>query len=115
MTLITMDENSSSQRAQLQMRRLPASLVNAFMLNLALLLTLLLLLLKKLFPEIALSGQTLSETGQTLSETGQTLSETGQTLSETGQTLSVTGQKEVRRQGGFEAQQGDLVLELAKV
>ena len=103
-----MDENSSSQRAQLQMRRLPASLVNVFMLNLALLLTLLLLLLKKLFPEIALTGQTLSVSEQTLSETGQTLSETGQTL-------SVTGQKEVRRQGGFEAQQGDLVLELAKV
>ena len=96
-----MDENSSSQRAQLQMRRLPASLVNVFMLNLALLLTLLLLLLKKLFPEIALTGQTLSVSEQTLSETGQT--------------LSVTGQKEVRRQGGFEAQQGDLVLELAKV
>ena len=76
------------------MRRLPASLVNVFMLNLALLLTLLLLLLKKLFPEIALSGQTLSETGQTLSETGQT---------------------EVRRPGGFEDQRGDLVLELAKV
>ena len=52
-----MDENSSSQRAQLQMRRLPASLVNVFMLNLALLLTLLLLLLKKLFPEFVLTGK----------------------------------------------------------
>ena len=75
------------------MRRLPASLVNAFMLNLALLLTLL-LLLKKLFPEIALTGQTLSVSEQTLSETGQT---------------------DVRRRGGFEDQRGDLVLELAKV
>ena len=82
-----MDGNTSLQSVRFQMVLRWAGLINAIMLSLAFFS--MLLVFKKLFPEIALAGL----------------------LPE----IAPTGQREVRQAEGFDAQHGDLVLELAKV
>ena len=75
------------QNVRFQMVQRWACPINAFMLSLAFFS--MLLILKKLIPEIALTGLLLE--------------------------IGPTGQKEVRQAEGFDAQRGDLVFELAKV
>ena len=82
-----MDGNLSLQNVNFQMAQRWACLIHAFMLSLTVFSTL--LVLKKLFSESALTGL----------------------LPE----IPPNGQREIRQAEGFEAQRGDLVLELAKV